>query len=123
MLDAWYVALHFVADAASDPLNLGILAQYGILGLVAGGLFIFSKSSYKRETERADRLEAEVTRLNALIIERDNMVMDRVIPALTSAVQVVEEATRLLRDMQHTQEMDLLRGHPARRTRTGGEDR
>jgi len=108
-VDALYgLTLHFMAESASDPINLGILAQYGILGLVATGLFIFSKSSYKRETDRADRLEAEVTRLN-------NLIIDRAIPALTAAAQAAEDATRLIRDLQ--------RIPPPRRPRGGGEDR
>lgn len=122
-MDAWYgLALHFVAEATSDPINLGILAQYGLLGFVAAGAIVFGRVSYKREIDRSDRLEAEVTRLNTVIIERDNMIIDRVIPALTSAVQVVEEATRLLRDMQHAQEINLMRSTDARR-RSGGEGR
>jgi hypothetical protein len=124
VLDAWYgMALRLAAEVTPDPVNFGILAQYGLLGFVAAGAIVFGRVSYKREIDRSDRLEAEVTRLNSLIIERDNMIIDRVIPALTSAVQVVEEATRLLREMQHTQEMNLLRGTTSRRPRTGGEDR
>lgn len=123
-MDAWYgLALHFVSEAASDPINLGILAQYGLLGFVAAGAIIFGRVSYKREIDRSDRLEAEVNRLNSVIIERDNMIIDRVIPALTSAVQVVEEATRLLREMQHAQEINLMRSDSFRQPRTGGEGR
>jgi hypothetical protein len=116
-------ALRLAADIPSDPVNLAILTQYGILGIVAAGLFVFSKSSYKRETDRSDRLEAEVNRLNNVIIERDNMIIDRAIPALTSAAQAVEQATRLLREMQHTHELNLMRGPEARRGSAGGEDR
>lgn len=117
-MPAWYeTALFFLAEATSDPVNLGILAQYGVLGVVAAGGIVFARVSYRRETDRSDRLEAEVTRLNNLIIER-------AIPALTSAARAAEEATRLLRDMQRAQEMDLLRTNPAsRRQRVGGDDR
>jgi hypothetical protein len=126
VMDAWYgLALHLVAEAeaASDPVNFGILAQYGLLGFVAAGAIVFGRVSYKREIDRSDRLESEVTRLNTVIIERDNMIIDRVIPALTSAVQVVEEATRLLRDMQHAQEINLIRSDTARQQRPGGDGR
>lgn len=124
MVDAWYgVALQFVAEATSDPVNFGILAQYGLLGFVAAGAIVFGRVSYKREIDRSDRLEADVTRLNAVIIERDNMIIERVIPALTSAVQVVEEATRQLRDMQHAQEINLMRSDASRRQDTRGESR
>jgi hypothetical protein len=73
--------------------DLGVLAQYGVLGVFAVLLIVFAKVSYRRETDRSDRLEQEVVRLNNLIIER-------VIPALSSATNVVEDATELLRAMQ-----------------------
>lgn len=82
--------------------DLGLLAQYGVLGVFALLLIWFAKVSYKRETDRSDRLEAEVIRLNALIV-------DRVIPALTSATSAVEDATELLRAMQRERELSLLR--------------
>jgi hypothetical protein len=114
---AWYdTALYFLSEAAADPINFGILAQYGLLGFVAAGAIVFGRVSYKREIDRADRLEAEVTRLNNLIIER-------AIPALTSAAQAADAATRLLRDMQRAQEIDLLRAPTSRRPRAGGDDR
>lgn len=114
---SWYdTALFLLSEATSAPVNLGVLAQYGVLGIFAIILLLFAKLSYKRETDRSDRLEAEVTRLNNLIIER-------AIPALTSAAQAAEEATRLLRDMQRAQEMDLLRAPTHRRPRSGGDDR
>lgn len=92
---------NWAADASGDP-NLGLLAQYGILGLVAGGLIWFAKFMVGRETARADRLEAEVIRLNGLIV-------DRVIPALTSSAGAVEDATELLRAFQRERELSLFR--------------
>ena len=97
--------------------DLGVLAQYGVLGVFAILLILFAKISYKRETERSDRLEAEVVRLNNLIIER-------VIPALSSATGVVQDATELLRSMQRERELhglqDRERG-PVTRRRSGGD--
>lgn len=91
---------------AADPgaTGLGLLAQYGVLGLFAALLVVFartaikrdadrSETAYKREVERADRLEAEVTRLNTSIQEK-------AIPALLAAATAINECTELLRDQQ-----------------------
>lgn len=87
--------------------DMGVLAQYGVLGIFAILLILFAKTSYKRETDRADRLEQEVLRLNNLIIER-------VIPALTSATNAVEDATELLRSVQREREINALNERDAR---------
>lgn len=101
------------AEAGAGGADLGLLAQYGVLGVFAVLLIVFAKTSYRRETERADRLEQEVVRLN-------NLIIDRVIPALGSANTVVEDATELLRSMQREREHD--RGPaPRRRSAGGGE--
>lgn len=112
----WYgLAFYFLADAASDPANLGILAQYGLLGFVTTGAIVFGRVSYKRELERADRELARADRLEAEVTRLNNMVIDRAIPALTAAAQAAEHATQLIRDMQ--------RLPPPRRPRSGGEER
>jgi hypothetical protein len=98
-------------DPGAEPVDLGILAQYGVLGVFAIVLLLFARISYRRETERADRLEAEVIRLN-------NLIIDRAVPALTAAAQAAEEATQLLRDLHRERELALR--PPARRAR---EDR
>lgn len=106
---AWLTA---ESDGVGD---LGVLAQYGVLGVFAILLILFAKISYRRETERSDRLEQEVIRLNNLIIER-------VIPAISSATNIVEDATELLRSMQRERERDLQRDwDPADRRRPGGD--
>lgn len=83
--------------ASSSTLDVGILAQYGILGLVCAALFLYSKSAMQRERERADRLEAQNQKLN------DSMA-ERVIPALTSATRAIEESQALLAAMQRERE-------------------
>lgn len=77
-----------------------VLLQYGALGVMAAGLIVYARTAYKREVDaykreaaRADRLEAEVSRLNELIQERH-------IPALLSATQAVETANRTLSILQ-----------------------
>lgn len=75
-----------------EPVSTALL-QYGVLGVVAIVLFIFAKTAYKRETDRGDRMEAEVLRLNQLIQERH-------IPALMKSTEAVEAAMNVLRHMQ-----------------------
>ncbi|HYJ33824.1 MAG TPA: hypothetical protein VE326_11445 [Candidatus Binatia bacterium] len=83
---------------ASEGVDLGALAQYGAVGLIAAGGIWFAKGTVQRERERADRLEDDNKRLNALIV-------DRVIPALNSATNAAEESGRLLNAMQREREV------------------
>lgn len=69
-----------------------VLLQYGALGVmvIAAGaiirvLFQRETAAYEREKERADRMEAEVQRLNGLI-------QDRMLPILHDATQAISEA-------------------------------
>jgi len=69
-----------------------VLLQYGALGVmvIAAGaiirvLFQRETAAYEREKERADRMEAEVSRLNAVIQER-------MLPILHDATQAISEA-------------------------------
>ncbi len=112
-MDWWFAAEE--SSGGGGVGDLGVLAQYGVLGVFAVLLILFAKISYKRETERSDRLEQEVVRLNNLIIER-------VIPALSSATNVVEDATELLRAVQREREVTQFHERAASPfRRTGGE--
>ena len=69
-----------------------VLLQYGALGamVVAAGaiirvLFARETAAHDREKERADRMEAEVQRLNAVIQEK-------LLPILHDATQAISEA-------------------------------
>lgn len=86
-----------LADAA-DSLNIGTLAQYGVLGVFAAILVFFARGAHQRERDRADRLEDENRRLNAII-------QDRVIPALGSATKAAEESAILLTAIQREREV------------------
>lgn len=113
----WWATL--AADAGGS-FDLGALAQYGVLGLGAGALAVFARVSYRREVERADRLEAEVLRLNNLIVA----ITERTIPALAAAAASAEEANRMVRELQRDRELELLRGAgPARGRARQGDDR
>lgn len=70
----------------------GVLAQYGALGVVlmfAGVairiLFQRETAAHERERERADRMEAEIKRLNDLIVSR-------MLPTLHEATKTISEA-------------------------------
>lgn len=69
-----------------------VLAQYGALGVMvmAAGvairiLFQRETAAYERERGRADRMEAEVQRLN-------NLIQEKMLPILHDATQVISEA-------------------------------
>lgn len=89
--------------AAVDPggIDLTVFAQYGVLGIIAGMLTWFAKGAHQRERDRADRMEEENRRLNQLIL-------DRVIPALTSATRAAEESAELLNAVQREREFAQL---------------
>lgn len=89
------------AEVVGGDVNVSVLAQYGVLGIVASLLIWFAKGAHQRERDRADRLEEETRRLNTVIA-------DRVIPALTSATRAAEESGELLNAMQREREAQTL---------------
>jgi len=91
-----------MAEEATAGADLAALTQYGVLGIFAGLLILFARVSYKRETDRSDRLEQEVFRLN-------NIIQEKVIPALQSSARAVEESQALLASMQREREYALQR--------------
>lgn len=89
------MAYWLAADASG--VNLGVLAQYGVLGVFATMLVWFARGAHQRERDRADRLEEENKRLNGII-------QDRVIPVLSAATRAAEESGELLNAMQRERE-------------------
>lgn len=63
------MALWAEASTSGGP-DLSPLAQYGAIGVICIALIWFSFRSYRREADRADRLEAEVARLNGVLVEQ-----------------------------------------------------
>lgn len=96
-----------LADAAGN-VDLSIFAQYGALGIIAAILVWYAKGAVQRERDRADRMEAEVARLNSVIAER-------AIPALTAASRAAEEAATLLQAIQREREARQLMEQQRRR--------
>lgn len=101
-------------EADTGAVDLTIFAQYGVLGIIAAMLIWFAKGAHQRERDRADRMEAENKRLNELIL-------DRVIPALTSASRAAEESAELLNALQRERELAHLaeQQQPRRGTKGG----
>lgn len=93
--------------------GIDLLAQYGVLGIIAGLLIFFANGAHKRERDRADRMEAENKRLNELIL-------DRVIPALTSATRAAEESAELLNAIQRERQLTQIADQQQRRGTRGG---
>lgn len=93
-----------VIDLAADAgaaIDLAVFAQYGVLGIIAAMLIWFARGAHQRERDRADRMEQENQRLHELIL-------DRVIPALSSASSAAEESAELLRAVQRERELEAL---------------
>lgn len=80
-----------VADAANGP-DVSLLTQYGVLGLFAIIMIYIIAKMYNRETKRADACADQVEKLNEFI-------RDKVIPALTSAAEVLKEHVDIDRDI------------------------
>lgn len=112
MIHPLLVALIWLAQT-DGGVDLTVFAQYGVLGVIAAMLIWFAKGAHQRERDRADRMEAENKRLNELIL-------DRVIPALTSATRAAEESAELLNAIQRERQLAQLAEQQPRRTSKGG---
>jgi hypothetical protein len=99
-----------IAADTTTGVDLSVFAQYGVVGVIALMGIWFAKIAYQRERERADRLETENRRLNEVI-------QDRIIPAMTAATQAAERSMELLRDMQQDRDRTVERAGRAERRR------
>jgi hypothetical protein len=102
-----YLSLYYAVDESG--VDFATLSQYGVLGIFAILMIAFIKTMYKRETDRADRLEQENRDLHEHIRER-------VVPALISVTATMEDASDLLVEM-HAIVRDLRELPPIRRPR------
>lgn len=84
--------------AASDPLAL--LLQYGVLGIFAVLLIMYTRGSINREREKGDRAEAQVKELNDFI--RNELLPKQVEATLhyKQVAEVLEEAIQLITEMK-----------------------
>lgn len=74
---------------AADSIPLSGIAQYGAAGAIGAILIWFGWQVIDRERTRADKNEAEVARLNGLIL-------DRYVGSLEQNIRVLEEVKDLL---------------------------
>lgn len=82
-------------ENSTDTVNL--LSNYGAIGIILSLLIFFARAAYKRETDRGDRLEQEVLRLNSLIQEK-------YVPALAAATTALTECVSLLNEFRKDKE-------------------
>ncbi len=90
--------ISILAQTAADPLSS--LLQYGVIGIFAVLLVIFSRALVKREQDRADSEHAENLRLNQLI-------QDKTIPALVEATKAIQSSQQILQQMNYQQEVRI----------------
>lgn len=84
------------AATSGDPLQM--LLQYGVLGIFAVLLIMYTRGSINREREKGDRAEAQVKELNDFIraellpkqVEA-NMLHKQVADVLEEAIQLITE--------------------------------
>jgi hypothetical protein len=87
-----------VDASGGGGIDLAVFANYGVVGVVAAILIWFAKGAHQRERDRGDRLEGELQRLH-------EVMMERVIPALSAATRTAEESASLLASMQREREL------------------
>jgi hypothetical protein len=84
-------ALHMLAT--SDPTGT-ILATWGAPGALVVVLGLFAWAAYKRERDRADRLEAELR-------EQNGKITDRLAEVLSQSRDALKDVNDYLRDLTH----------------------
>lgn len=85
-------AVYITAATEGAPDPASPLVQFGAIGAVAAAALAFFTAAYKREAARADRLETRIDEMHRANIER-------VIPALLSATEVIRDSQQLVREM------------------------
>jgi hypothetical protein len=95
----WHLALLATATlgvikaaVGGGPSDLSTLGNYGVVGVMLALFIGFSYRLITRETKRADDNAGEVRRLNELI-------QDKVIPALVDSASALRESAELVRDL------------------------
>jgi len=90
-----------LAAAASEPADpLQMLLQYGVLGIFAVLLIIYTRGSIARERDKADRAEQQVQELNDFI--RNELLPKQVESSILhkQIAEVLEEAIQLITEMK-----------------------
>jgi hypothetical protein len=78
--------------STGDP--SAVLLQYGAIGAFVVVLGVFAWRAYKRESDRADRLEAQLAEANTRIIDRFADVLAQTRDALRSSNDYLRDLAR-----------------------------
>lgn len=95
--------VHLAAEAAEatsgDPITL--LLQYGVLGIFAVLMIMYTRGSISRERDKGDRAEAQVKELNDFI--RNELLPKQVEATILhkQVAEVLEEAIQLITEMKY----------------------
>lgn len=91
--------IQFLA-AASDVDPLSALLQYGVLGVFAFLLIVYTRGSITREREKSDSAQQQVDKLNEFI--RTELLPKQVETALLhkQVAEVLEQAVQLITEMK-----------------------
>lgn len=100
--------MEILAADAADP--LGMLAQYGVLGIFATLLILYAKNSVSRERDRTERAEQQVQELNLFI--RNELLPKQVEQTLLhqQVAEVLGEAVEIIAEIKLTERNERRRG-------------
>lgn len=97
-----------LAADGGDP--VGMLAQYGVLGVFAILLILYAKSSIAREQDRTERAEQQVRELNEFV--RNELLPKQVEATLLhqQVAEVLGEAVELIAEIKIIERNERRRG-------------
>lgn len=100
--------MEFLAAESADP--IGILLQYGVLGVFAVLLILYAKGSIAREQQRTERAEQQVKELNEFI--RKELLPKQIEGNLLSqqVAEVLGQAVELIADIKAIERSERRRG-------------
>lgn len=114
MASVAYMYAMFAGQLETSDVDVGVFAQYGVLGVVCLILIVFARGAYQREKDRADKSDEKYEKLNTL-------VLDRIIPILEMATHSTRESTALLQAIQRERELSAISERQnLQRRETGG---
>jgi hypothetical protein len=101
--------LRIAAEATgADPITA--LLQYGVLGVFASVLLLYTRSSIAREREKGDRAEQQVKELNDFI--RNELLPKQVEATILHkrVAEVLGDAVNIISDLKYREEQREQRG-------------
>lgn len=84
--------LHAAAPTPADPTS--VFLQYGVVGALCVILGLFAWSAYRRERDRADRLEGQLQQINDKIADRFADILKETRDALSDANDYLRDLAR-----------------------------